>query len=85
MSTALDGNAAAGLLFDAYGAEMTTSVGVCAACGRTGPLAETVVYLRAPGVVLRCRNCSSVLLVIVERGAVKCVDARGVDLRPEQE
>ena len=37
---ALDGNAIAGLLFDVFGAEMTTATGVCASCGASGPVAE---------------------------------------------
>ena len=79
---ALDGNAIGGLLQDVFGAEMTTATGVCAACGATGPLAETVVYLRAPGTVVRCRSCSSVLMVFVEIRRITCVDLRGLsDLR----
>jgi len=73
----LDGNAIAGLLHEIFGAEMTTAIGTCAACGASGPVAETVVYLRAPGTVARCRSCSSVLMVVVRRRNVNCVDLRG--------
>ena len=59
----LDGNAIAGLLSDVFSAEMTTAEGTCANCGARGPVAETVVYLRAPGTVVRCRSCSSVMMV----------------------
>jgi len=38
----LDGNAIAGLLFEAFGAELTTATGECASCGARGPVAETV-------------------------------------------
>jgi hypothetical protein len=41
-------------------------------------LAETVVYLRAPGVVVRCRNCEGVLMVLVERRGTYCVDLQGI-------
>lgn len=74
----LDGNAIAGLLFDVFGAEMTTSTGECASCGASGPLAETDVYLRAPGAVVRCRVCSSLLMALVTVRGTTCVDLRGL-------
>jgi hypothetical protein len=76
--SALDGNAIAGQLCDVFGVELTTAACVCAACGANRPVAELVVYLRAPGTVTRCRSCGAVLIVLVERGDVTCVDLRGV-------
>jgi hypothetical protein len=78
--TALDGNAAGGVLLDVYGVEMTTVTGTCATCGNVAPIAEVVAYLQAPGTVLRCRRCGAVLLVVVERAGIKCVDSSGVRL-----
>jgi hypothetical protein len=75
---ALDGNAIGGLLRDVFGTEMTTAVGTCATCGASGPMAETVVYLRAPGTVVRCRTCTAVLMVVVQRGEQHCVSLAGV-------
>jgi Family of unknown function (DUF6510) len=75
---ALDGNAIGGLLQDVFGTEMTTAVGTCATCGATGPVAETVVYLDAPGTVARCRNCTSVLMVFVQVREMRCVDLQGL-------
>lgn len=75
---ALDGNAIGGLLQEVFGAEMTAAAGTCAACGATAPLAECVVYLRAPGTVARCRTCSSVLMVFVRVRNMNCVDLRGL-------
>jgi len=75
---ALDGNAIAGLLLDVFGTEMTTAAGVCAYCGAAGQLAEQVVYNRAPGTVVRCRNCINVLMVLVEVRGLNCVDLRGL-------
>jgi Family of unknown function (DUF6510) len=75
---ALDGNAIAGQLLEVFGAELTTATGVCASCGASGLVAELVVYLRAPGTVVRCRSCSSVLMVLVSRRGVTCVDLRGL-------
>lgn len=75
---AVDGNAIAGLLQEVFGTEMTTAIGTCAACGATGPLAECVVYLRAPGTLVRCRRCTSLLMVITTVRAMNCVDLRGL-------
>jgi hypothetical protein len=75
---ALDGNAIAGLLLDIFGTEMTTAVGVCVHCGASGHLAEQMVYNRAPGAVVRCHSCLSVLMVLVEVRGINCVDLRGL-------
>ena len=74
----LDGNAMAGSLYDVFGVEMTTAIGVCASCGARGPVAEFEVYLRAPGSVARGRNCKSVLMVLVTIHGFTCVDLRGL-------
>ncbi len=75
---ALDGNAIGGLLLEVFDTEMTTALGSCAHCGATGPVAEFVVYLRAPGTVVRCRRCSGVLMVFVQVRGRTCVDLRGL-------
>jgi hypothetical protein len=75
---ALDGNAIAGLLFDVFGNEMTAAATVCGRCGDGRPVAELVVYLRAPGTVVRCRTCANVLMVLVEARGVMCVDLNGL-------
>jgi DNA-directed RNA polymerase subunit RPC12/RpoP len=62
---ALDGNAIGGLLIDVFGTEMTTARSTCATCGDSRPVAELVVYRQAPGTVVRCRTCGSVLMVFV--------------------
>ena len=80
---ALDGNAIAGLMLEVFGVEMTTATGVCSSCGAGGPVAELEVYLRAPGTVVRCRSCRSVLMVVVQARGYNCVDLRGLtELRP---
>ena len=75
---ALDGNAIGGLLINVFGAEMTTARGTCAHCGAVHQIAELVVYLQAPGKVARCRSCESVVMVVVERAEIFCVDLRGL-------
>ena len=75
---ALDGNAIGGLLLEVFGAEMTTASGTCAHCGAEAQIAELVVYLRAPGTVVRCRSCESVVMVVVEARGIRCVDLHGL-------
>ena len=61
----LDGNAIGGELLELFGVEMTVATGVCRSCGATGIIAELHVYTRAPGTVVRCPACESVLMTIV--------------------
>ena len=75
---ALDGNAIGGLLLEIFAAEMTSAETTCAACGAVGPVAETMVYLGGPGTVVRCRRCTSVLMVITRIRGVSCVDLSGL-------
>jgi hypothetical protein len=83
---ALDGNAIGGLLLEVFGAEMTTARGVCGSCGAAGQVAELVVYLEAPGTVVRCRTCSNVLMVVVDVRGTRCIDLRGLaQLEPASE
>jgi hypothetical protein len=74
----LDGNAIGGLLRELFGTEMTTASGTCATCGYTAQVAQALVYLDAPGAVMRCRACAAVLAVIVRRQATACVDLEGL-------
>jgi len=82
---ALDGNAIGGMLYNVFGGEMTTAQVECGGCGARGPLAECEVYLRGPGVVVRCRACHSIVMVLVEVREMICVDLGGLrelDLPP---
>jgi len=74
----LDGNAIGGLLMEVSGTDMTDAEATCATCGAVGPLAETAVYLRGPGTVVRCRTCSGMLMVISRIRGVSCVDLTGL-------
>jgi hypothetical protein len=76
--SALDGNAIAGLLHDVFGTEMTTAETVCGTCGAAAVVAQLEVYLRAPGVVARCRSCGAAEMVLVTIREVTCVDLRGL-------
>ena len=75
---AVDGNAIGGLLLEVFGAEMTDAASVCGTCGAACQVAELVVYLQAPGTVVRCRSCDSVLMVFVEIHGMTCVDLLGL-------
>ena len=75
---ALDGNAIAGMLYDVFGAEMTMAQAECGHCGARGPLAECEVYLGGPGVVVRCRVCHNIVMVLVELREMMCVDRGGL-------
>ena len=75
---ALDGNAIGGLLQGVFGTDMTDAEASCATCGAAGPVAETLVYLRGPGTVVRCRTCAGLLMVISQIRGMNCVDLRGL-------
>jgi hypothetical protein len=74
----LDGNAIAGMLFDVFGIEMTDAKCVCATCDAHFLLGQTEVYMRAPGTVVRCHLCNSILMVLVAVRGVTCVDLGGL-------
>jgi hypothetical protein len=76
--TALDGNAAGGLLLEAFDHDLTAALAECGSCGATARVAEAVVYLRGPGTVVRCRSCEAVLMVLVGVRGITCVDLRGL-------
>jgi ferredoxin-NADP reductase len=59
---------------DGYTAERSYSI----ASADGEPVAETVVYLRGPGTVVRCRNCSGMLMVISQIRGMNCVDLHGL-------
>lgn len=61
----LDRNAAAGMLQEIFPVEMTMVMMRCTGCGRMEPAGAEMVYLDAPGMVMRCLHCESVLLTIV--------------------
>jgi DNA-directed RNA polymerase subunit RPC12/RpoP len=74
---ALDGNAIAGPLLEHFGREMTTARGACAHCGAAAQIAELRVYVCAPGTVVRCPACGSVVIVLTRiRDALRVDDSR---------
>jgi hypothetical protein len=73
----LDGNAVAGSLASAFGADVTAVPGRCAHCGTVSVVGTLRAYVRAPGAVLRCPVCDGVVLRVVETAEATYVDARG--------
>ena len=73
----LDGNAIGGLLIEVFGRDLTGSMGVCASCGARGDVATLDVYMRAPGIVGRCRSCEAVMLKIVRSESRIWLDLSG--------
>jgi hypothetical protein len=62
----VDGNAIIGALSLALGADTSAAGVVCGACGHDHPVAEAHVYLRCPGMVIRCPNCTNAEIILVE-------------------
>jgi hypothetical protein len=75
--TMLDGNAAAGVLRDIFGVEMTAHLGRCASCGNVAALGTLHAWIAGPGIVLRCSVCHEVVLRVVEVPDTRYIDARG--------
>ena len=73
-----DGNALAGPLHDVFCVEVTTAIGRCTNCGRTGPMAEVRVFDHAPGEVARCPGCVQVLARLVRGSGRAWLDLRGL-------
>jgi len=73
----LDGNAMAGTLGEVFVPDMTMARILCAGCGAVEPIGAEHAYVHAPGLVLRCRNCDNVVVVIVRAGERQIVSFRG--------
>lgn len=74
----LDGNALAGPLVELFQVDMTMATGRCVSCRQPELLARASVYISAMGSVMRCRNCDSVLAVLVEIEGVQTLSLAGV-------
>jgi Family of unknown function (DUF6510) len=73
-----DGNALAGPVGDLFRVDLTTTIGRCAGCGRTAPMAQVRVFDHAPGLVARCPACDQVLLRLVRGPGRAWLDLRGL-------
>ena len=64
----VDGNAAAGMLWDVFGADVTGLIGVCGGCGDASQVAEAVVELDETAAIVRCRACTHTLFTVLRDG-----------------
>jgi Zn finger protein HypA/HybF involved in hydrogenase expression len=74
----LDGNAIGGLLREIFTMEMTAAETTCAGCGAVNAVGRVDVYVHAPGTVVRCPACQSVLMRIVHGRGRYWLDMTGV-------
>jgi hypothetical protein len=79
-TTPLDGNATAGALGELFAFNVTMAVTTCAHCHDTRSMAELRAYVRAPGIVLRCRSCGGVQLRLVQSTERAWLDLRGIEV-----
>jgi hypothetical protein len=76
--TYLDGNVVAGVLGEVFAVDVTTAVGRCDGCGAVSVIAETRVYVDAPGTVVCCADCDAVLMTVVTAPGRTWLDLRGL-------
>lgn len=73
----LDGNAAAGVLQEVFGAEMTANPARCAHCGQLSMLGALLAFGGAMGAVLRCPYCGGVVMRLLDRPEALWLDLQG--------
>jgi hypothetical protein len=73
----VDGNAVAGTLREVFVHDMTSARIACDGCGKVEPIGAEHAYMQAPGIVLRCRHCEDVLLVMTQGGGRYLLGFRG--------
>lgn len=78
--THVDGNAAAGAFAEVLGFDVTTATLTCNGCGRERMFAESRVYQRAPGIVVRCPDCDHVLARLAYTQTDVCLDFSGAQM-----
>ena len=77
MQNMVDGNVASGMFVEIFGAEMTATPTECATCGQHHQVGTLLAFTQAPGMVLRCPTCESVMVRIVKTPDAIYLDARG--------
>jgi hypothetical protein len=73
----LDASAAAALLKEIFGVDMTAEPIECAHCGKEAELGDLMAFKHGPGIMLRCSRCEQVILRIVQTIEATYLDARG--------
>ena len=75
----VDGNAAAGALSEIFRVDIIAALGRCRHCGSVRAFGAAMVFVDAPGVVVRCRDCKGVLLRLVGTPTRYWLDLSGLD------
>jgi hypothetical protein len=73
----IDGSGVGGLLLEVFGVDMTGTPGECAHCHTVSVVGTMRVYLRGPGVVIRCPACAEVIVRIVRTPRRTFIDTSG--------
>ena len=74
----VDGNAAAGMLAEIFGRDVSLAVASCARCGNAAEVARCIAYVSPMGIVLRCAECDDVLAVAVEGRGIRQFTMTGI-------
>ena len=73
-ASTVDGNAAAGLLWDVFEADVTALIAVCGGCHEGAPVAEAIVEIDEAAAIVRCRSCTHTLFTVLRHeGGVRLV------------
>ena len=73
----VDANAIGGMLATVFGADVTGSPGQCAHCHTVSVVGTMRVYMRGPGVVVRCPACGQVVMRMVRTPTATYLDVSG--------
>ena len=73
----LDGSAAAGALREVFAVDITSAQIQCDTCGAAGALGALRYYAAPMGVVLRCTNCTAIVLRAVRTPHGRWLEMRG--------
>jgi hypothetical protein len=73
----LDGNAAAGLLQELFVPEVTAALVTCEGCGQRSAVGALHAFTHPMGLVLRCPDCTAVLLRVALTPGRAWVELRG--------
>ena len=75
--SALDGNAAGGLLREVFAFDATAAWTTCAGCARVAPIGELRLYAVEMGAILRCPSCNEAVVRIARTPRGLWLDLRG--------
>ncbi len=74
----LDGNAIAGPLRDIFTLDITMARATCGGCGAADHVGALPAYVNAPGLVIRCPHCDTVLMRLVQADRRFWLDLSGM-------